>query len=622
MKFAFYTLGCKTNQYETQAMEQLLRDRGHEIGSFEEACDGYIINTCSVTAVADKKNRAVVRRCRREHPEAVIAVGGCYVQHDPQALRDLGVDVLGGSGGRVRFIEMLLEAAADRCHREELDDALRRREFEVLPAGGLEKRTRAMVKVQDGCRNFCTYCIIPYTRGPVRSAPLELAVDQCRTLAQQGYREIVVTGIEIASWGVDLPGKPGPEVLIDAICRAVPDCRVRLGSLEPRIITQTFCDVLVKLPNLCPQFHLSMQSGSDTVLSRMKRKYDTARYLESVELLKNAFPGCAITTDMIVAFPGETEEEFEESLAFIRRCGFADMHIFPYSRRPGTPADKMPGQHPNAVKEARSKAAIAVAEDMSRTYRESLLGTVHEVLFEEPEGEYFTGHCPNYVKVYVKGENLHNEVRKVHLTAPYKDGMLGIVEEQLEVLDEEGKPTGKTVSRKEAHEKGILHGAAHTYLYRKCGDVVEVLLQRRSHNKDSFPDCLDISSAGHMEAGMGFEETAIKELGEELGLTVEKGILTRAFRRRCSNVSQQHGKTFNDQEINEIFLLRMDDLTAVKLQEEEVSEVLWLPMDTITTRLEQNDRELCIDKEEFREVAKAIKAQFATRHHHKSTTGR
>ena len=427
MKFAFYTLGCKTNQYETQAMEQLLRDQGHEIGSFDEVCDGYIINTCSVTAVADKKNRAVVRRCRREHPEAVIAVGGCYVQHDPQALRDLGVDVLGGSGGRVEFIQMLLEAAQDRVHRERLDDALRRREFEVLPAGGLEKRTRAMVKVQDGCRNFCTYCIIPYTRGPVRSAPLELAVEQCRDLALQGYREIVVTGIEIASWGVDLPGKPGPEVLIEAICKAVPQCRVRLGSLEPRIITEALCQVLVKLPNLCPQFHLSMQSGCDTVLARMKRKYDTARYYESVALLNRYFPGCAITTDMIVAFPAETEEEFRESLAFIRKCGFAAMHIFPYSRRPGTPADKMPGQHPNGVKDARSKAAIAVAEEMSMAYRQKLLGTVQEVLFEEPEGEYFTGHCPNYMKVYVTGENLHNEVKKVRLTQIHKDGLLGEV---------------------------------------------------------------------------------------------------------------------------------------------------------------------------------------------------
>ena len=423
MKFAFYTLGCKTNQYETQAMERLLLEKGHEIGSFSETCDGYVINTCSVTAVADKKNRAVIRRCRRENPDAVIAVCGCYSQHDPEAVRALGIDVIGGSGSRQEFVDMLLSAAGEHTHREEVDNALRRREFEILPAGGLEERTRAMLKVQDGCVNFCTYCIIPYTRGPVRSAPLELAVEQAGELAARGYREIVLTGIEIAGWGVDLPGKPEVTVLIEAICRAVPDLRIRLGSLEPRVVTEDFCRRLSVLPNLCPQFHLSMQSGSDTVLQRMKRKYDTARYYESVCLLRKFFPNCAVTTDMIVAFPGETEEEFAESLAFIRKCGFADMHIFPYSRRPGTPADKMPGQPNNATKEARSRAAIAVAEEMSRAYRESLIGTPQAVLFEEEEGDYYTGHAPNYVKVYYKGENLHNEVRQVTVTGVYQDGV-------------------------------------------------------------------------------------------------------------------------------------------------------------------------------------------------------
>ena len=425
MKFAFFTLGCKTNQYETQAMEHFLTEQGHEIGHFDEECDGYIVNTCSVTAVADKKNRAVIRRCRRENPQAVIGVCGCYSQHAPEEVRALGIDVIGGSGGREEFIAMMLSALESREHQEKLDNALRRREFEVLPAGGLEERTRAMLKVQDGCVNFCTYCIIPYTRGPVRSAPLEVAVAQAKELAARGYREIVVTGIEIASWGVDLPGKPEPALLIEQVAQAVPELRVRLGSLEPRIVTEKFCQLMAKLPNLCPQFHLSMQSGCDTVLARMKRKYDTARYFESVSLLKRHFPGCAVTTDMIVAFPGETEEEFAESLSFIRRCGFADMHIFPYSRRPGTPADKMPGQHNNATKEARSKAAIAVAEEMSREYRESLIGTNLEVLFEEQDGEYFTGHAPNYVKVYAKGENLHNEVRNVTVTAVYQDGVMG-----------------------------------------------------------------------------------------------------------------------------------------------------------------------------------------------------
>ena len=425
MKFAFYTLGCKTNQYETQAMERLLTDLGHEIGHFDEPCDGYIINTCSVTAVADKKNRAVIRRCRRDNPGAIIGVCGCYSQHDSAAVEALGVDVVGGSGQRKNFVDMMIAACESRTHQTELDNALRRREFEVLPAGGLEERTRAMLKVQDGCVNFCTYCIIPYTRGPVRSAPVSLVVEQAKALAQRGYREIVVTGIEIASWGVDLPGKPPMTDMLAAICEAVPDLRIRLGSLEPRVITEDFCRIMKSYPNLCPQFHLSMQSGCDTVLQRMKRKYDTARYYQSVELLKTHFPGCAVTTDMIVAFPGETEDEFSQSLAFIRKCGFADMHIFPYSRRPGTPADKMPGQHNNATKEQRSREAISVAQEMSLAYRQSLVDTTQPVLFEEAEGEFFVGHAPNYVKIYVRGKDLHNQIRNITVTEVFRDGVLG-----------------------------------------------------------------------------------------------------------------------------------------------------------------------------------------------------
>ena len=455
MKFAFYTLGCKVNQYETQAMEQLLTEKGHRVTAWDQPCDGYIINTCSVTAVADKKNRAIIRRCRREHPEAIIAVCGCHSQHDPEAIRALGVDLVGGSANRKAFVEQLillaetlspslrgmptgqgeLTPSGTLCHLPQggrqaflqLDNALKRRSFETLPAGGLAGRTRAMLKVQDGCVNFCSYCIIPYTRGPVRSQTLENTLAEARKLAAEGYRELVVTGIEIASWGVDLPGKPSLIRLLDKLCGAVPGCRIRLGSLEPRIITEEFCCALKAHKNLCPHFHLSLQSGCDSVLMRMKRKYDTARFLESVKLLKTHFPGCAVTTDMIVAFPGETEEEFRQSLAFIQECGFGDMHIFPYSRRPGTPADKMPGQHCNATKEARSREAIAVAEKMALSYREALVGTVQEVLFEEPEGAYFTGHAPNYVKVYAEGADLHNQVKSVTLTAPYRDGMLGVV---------------------------------------------------------------------------------------------------------------------------------------------------------------------------------------------------
>ena len=427
MKIAFYTLGCKTNQYETQAMERLLCEQGHEICSFEDDCDCYVINTCSVTAVADKKNRAVIRRCRREHPQAILGVCGCYSQHAAQAVRELEADVVGGSGGRQQFLEDLLAAAQSRTYQEHLDNALRRREFEVLPAGGLQERTRAMLKVQDGCTNFCTYCIIPYTRGPIRSAPLETAVAQAKQLEQAGYREIVVTGIEIAGWGKDLPGKPPVWLLIAEICKAVPHLRIRLGSLEPRIVTEEFAAALSGFQNLCPQFHLSMQSGCDTVLARMKRKYNTEEYMESLERLRNAFPGCAITTDMIVGFPGETEEEFEKSLSFIRQCRFADMHIFPYSKRPGTPAAEMPGQLPNAVKEERSRRAIAVAQDMSRCYHQELLGTTQAVLVEGMEGEHSVGHAMNYVKIYIPGAYPRNEIQTVAVKSLYGDGVTGEV---------------------------------------------------------------------------------------------------------------------------------------------------------------------------------------------------
>ena len=429
MKVGFYTLGCKVNQYETQAMEQLLTAAGHEVGDFQDICDAYIINTCSVTAVADKKNRAVIRRCRRQNPDVVVAVCGCYPQHAAGDVEKLEIDVIGGSSQREEFLQQVIACVQQRKKGKVLDEALKRRTFEILPAGGLEGRTRAMLKVQDGCVNFCSYCIIPYTRGPIRSAPVELAVEQARQLEAHGYREIIITGIEIASWGVDLPGKPPLTQLISAVCRAVPELRIRLGSLEPRIVTEEFCEQLKQFSNLCPQFHLSMQSGCDTVLARMHRKYDTARYLQSVQLLKKHFPGCAVTTDMIVAFPGETEEEFCQSLAFIQKCGFADMHVFPYSRRPGTPADKMPDQHNNATKEERSRRAIKVAQRMSEEYRQAMVGTVAQVLFEEPDGAFFTGHAPNYVKVYAKAEDLHNQLRNVQVTGLHADGVMGTVVE-------------------------------------------------------------------------------------------------------------------------------------------------------------------------------------------------
>ncbi len=426
MKFTCYTLGCKVNQYETQAMEQQLAALGHTLCQNDESCDAIIINTCTVTAVADRKNRTLIRRLRREHPQAVIGVCGCYAQINPDEIAALGVDVISGSAGREEFVQRLLQKLGGGAEGPEIqvDEALRRRTFEVLPAGGLAARTRAMLKVQDGCNNFCSYCIIPYARGPVRSLPLETAAAQARGLAGEGYREIVVTGIEVASWGWDFKDGSRLPQLIAALCEAVPEVRVRLGSLEPRVIDAEFCR-LAAYPNLCPQFHLSMQSGCDTVLKRMRRKYDTARYLQSVEDLKRGFPGCAVTTDMIVGFPGETEEEFLQSLEFIRRCGFAHMHIFPYSRREGTPAAAMPEQVPKAVKEERARRAAAVAKELREAFDTAMLGTVQEVLFEQIEDGLFTGHAPNGVKVYAAGEGLHNRLLRVRIEGLREDGIFG-----------------------------------------------------------------------------------------------------------------------------------------------------------------------------------------------------
>ncbi len=426
MKYAFYTLGCKVNQYETQAMQQILLQRGDTLGDFDGICDCYVINTCTVTAMSDKKSRNAIRRVRRRNPEAVIGVCGCYAQTAPEELRGMDVDVLIGTDGRVEFLDRLAQAARDRQHWEHVEDAGLPRRFEQLPAGGLAERTRALLKVEDGCNNFCTYCIIPYARGRVRSLPLESAVQEARKLAAEGYREIVVNGIEISSWGWEWHDGSCLRQLLTALCAAVPEVRIRLGSLEPRTIDEEFCRALSGFQNLCPQFHLSLQSGSDPVLKRMNRKYDTARYYESVRLLNEYFPGCAVTTDLIVGFPGESEASFEESLAFIRKCALTKVHIFPYSRREGTPADKMPDQVPKAVKEARAARAAAVAAELEDAFHSALIGTVQEVLFEQPEDGLYAGHAPNYAKVYVRSdEALRNRTCRVRITAPCREGVLG-----------------------------------------------------------------------------------------------------------------------------------------------------------------------------------------------------
>ena len=415
MRIALYTLGCKVNQYETQAMEQELTTQGHELVAFEEPADAYIINTCSVTAVSDKKSRQMIRRAKKMNPHAIVAACGCYAQTHTDEVAALGIDLVGGTGQRMEFLRQLL-TAAEKKTRVLVDDALHRHELEILPAGGQMSRTRAMLKVEDGCRNFCTYCIIPFARGPVRSLPISEAVAQTGQLAAEGYQEVVITGIEISSWGQDLDGEKSLMDLLEAVSAAAGEMRLRLGSLEPRTITEDFCRRAAKLTNLCPHFHLSLQSGCDETLRRMNRRYDTERFYKSVTLLREFFPGVAITTDLITGFPGETEEEFQKTLDFIRRCEFAQIHVFPYSVRPGTRAAAME-QLPKSVKEERAARAGEVAAQLHEQYLQSCVGQVYPVLFEQPgrEGE-FTGHAPNYMEVTAPGEDLHNCLRPVRIT--------------------------------------------------------------------------------------------------------------------------------------------------------------------------------------------------------------
>ena len=427
MRVAIYTLGCKVNQYETQALETELERRGHTLVPFTGEADAYIINTCTVTAVSDQKSRQTIRQARKRAPRAVVAVCGCYAQTAPEAVRALEVDLVMGTGERMAFLDALEDLARARQAQPlvRVDDALRRRTYERLSAGGLEGRTRAMLKVEDGCDNFCTYCIIPYARGPIRSLPLADAVCEAKRLAGEGYRELVLTGIEISSWGADFRDGSALIDLVEALCAAAPECRVRLGSLEPRTVTEEFCRRAAALPNLCPHFHLSLQSGCDATLRRMGRKYDCARYYESVKLLWDFFDRPGITTDLIVGFPGETEEEFAQTLAFLSRCAFSAMHIFPYSRRSGTPAASMPGQCPNAVKQARARQAAQLAGEMRRAWLERWVGRTLSVLFEEEKDGLWRGHAPNYTEVLAPGSGLHNVICDVEITGVREDGLLG-----------------------------------------------------------------------------------------------------------------------------------------------------------------------------------------------------
>ena len=425
MKIAFYTLGCKANQFETQALERLFTEHGHEIVPFDDFADVYVVNTCTVTAMSDRKSRTAARRCKKINPEAKLILCGCYAQVKAEEAKEAcGADAVIGTPDKSRIVSIVEELAPDGV-RDLWHEAPPL--FDLLPAGGLSGRTRALLKIQDGCKNFCTYCLIPFARGPERSMPFDLAVEEAQKLAVEGYREIVLTGIEISAYGRELPGRPDLITLIEALCKAAPGCRIRLGSLEPRTVTEDFARRCAALPNLCPHFHLSLQSGCDKTLHNMNRHYTAAEYKTACDLLRQYMPLCGLTTDLIVGFPGETEEDFAESLRFVERCGLGKVHVFPYSRRQGTRAATMSGQLSQAVKAARSQQAIAVCTALERRDLEARVGRTYEVLFEQEEDGFFTGHIPEYCLVKVKGEHLHNQVLPVKITGVDGETLLGEV---------------------------------------------------------------------------------------------------------------------------------------------------------------------------------------------------
>ncbi|MHB1314980.1 MAG: tRNA (N(6)-L-threonylcarbamoyladenosine(37)-C(2))-methylthiotransferase MtaB [Christensenellales bacterium] len=400
-KAAFHTLGCKANQYDTEAMLELFVKAGYDIVDFNETADVYIINTCSVTGTGESKSRQFVGRAKRNNPQAVIGVVGCYPQHNPTEVLSLpGVSFIAGSGQRGRTVE-LVEQYLETKRQLDAVEAIGH-DFEDLSASATENRTRAYMKIQDGCENYCTYCIIPYTRGPRRSRPLPSVIGEAKRLKEAGYEELVLTGIHIASYGCDLGLKLSDA--IGAVCQAG-FARVRLGSLEPGLITEEFIRSVSRHPNLCPHFHVSLQSGSAAVLERMERKYTPGQFRQAVMNIRKAYPRAGITTDVMVGFPGETEEEHRESTAFVSEMAFSRIHVFVYSPRPGTKAAAFSNQVANSVKDQRSHEMQTLGLQLTRRFEDAMIGSRVDVLFETKESNgYAEGYTDNYVRIKAPAE--------------------------------------------------------------------------------------------------------------------------------------------------------------------------------------------------------------------------
>lgn len=429
-KAALHNLGCKVNAYETEAMQHLLEEAGYEIVPFTQKADVYVINTCSVTNMADRKSRQMLHKAKKNNPDSIVVATGCYVQtSEKEVLNDLSVDIVIGNDRKHDLVRLLEEYSLDSVNDtvDDINDG--KHDFEELFIDQTKEHTRAFIKVQDGCNQFCSYCIIPYARGRVRSRRFENVIAEVERLAANGFKEVVLTGIHLSSYGVDFEEATGLLELIQAVNAVKGIERIRLGSLEPKIVTEHFASELSKLDKICPHFHLSLQSGCDATLKRMNRKYTTKEYERGCELLRKYFVHPAITTDVIVGFPGEIEEEFEQTKAYLEHIHFYEMHIFKYSKRKGTHAAVMPDQIDEQIKAVRSEKLIALGHDMSKEFRKFYIGKNEEVLFEEKavigDKEYFVGYTKEYVKVAKKtDENLENQIVSGRISGMLTDEIL------------------------------------------------------------------------------------------------------------------------------------------------------------------------------------------------------
>ena len=432
-KGALHNLGCKVNAYEVEAMQQLLENAGYETVPFEEGADVYVINTCTVTNIADRKSRQMLHKAKKMNPDAIVVATGCYAQADTEKLKeDTAVDLILGNNQKTQIVEALEEYEKEHAKQVQVIEINHTKEYEELSISSTAEHVRAYIKVQDGCNQFCTYCIIPFARGRVRSRKIEEVLSEVETLAAKGYKEVVLTGIHLSSYGVDFPKEERESLLslIQAVSRVEGISRIRLGSLEPRIITEEFLEGIVKTGKVCPHFHLSLQSGCNKTLKNMNRRYSAQEYAEKCELIRKFYPAPALTTDVIVGFPQETEEDFEESYEFVKKIHFYETHIFKYSRRHGTKAASMDGQLTEAAKAQRSDRMLELHEIRAREYEEAMIGKKMELLLEEEieiDGRpWYVGHSREYVRAVISKTDAHrvNDLVTVKAVAFVRDHIL------------------------------------------------------------------------------------------------------------------------------------------------------------------------------------------------------